>query len=277
MSIGVPAVPLKWRKYLALVDFCFISADELAADIRRYRIGKVRRLIGDLRSDLRADLQRDRRSFYVVKLVPVDLPGQLPNFNVERSSQLSQLAAFLAAHSGENYLEAWYCRTRIDPEVFSVAGRIVFSEADSGRTQLVEQLWRGSPRKLETYSGDFPFPYVRASRYSWGWPYSIEHVHLPRKSARKSAQESAFSNLQLRSEFGYAMRCIEQEREKLERFCTFLDSFSFKAYSLEYKIVASQLKIIDWDTPNDTRVLASQDMHLLDKCIEPTQSCISEI
>jgi hypothetical protein len=188
----------------------------------------------------------------VVKLVPADLPGQLPNFRLDRSSQLKQLVAFLDAHRGENHLEAWYCRTRIDPEVFSVAGRIVFMAADTGGTQIVEQLWRGSPRLLETYSNDFGLPYVRASRYSWGWPYSIEHVHLPRKSA--------LSNLQLRSEFGYSMRCMEQEREKIEMFCAFLDSFSFKAYSIEYKIVASQLRIIDWDTPNDKLVLGSQDV-----------------
>lgn len=256
MNFGVPAVPLKWRKYLALVDFGFVSADELAAEIRRYRISKAHRLVSDISSEIRHDSRRARRSLYVVKLVPADLPGQLPNFNVERSSQLKHLVAFLAAHSGENYLEAWYCRTRVDSEVFSVAGRIVFSAPNAGRTQMVEQLWRGSPRLLETYSDDFAWPYVRASRYSWGWPYSIEHVHLPRKSA--------LNNLQLQSEFGYAMRCIEQEREKIAAFCTFLDSFSFKAYSLEYKIVASQLKIIDWDTPNDKRVLASQDMHLLE-------------
>ncbi len=249
MNIGVP-IPLKWRKYLALVDFGFLSANELAADIRRYRISEVRRLVGDLRSDIRDDFRRTRRSFYVVKLVPADLPGQLPNFNVERSPQLKQLPVFLAAHRSKSYLEAWYCRTRIDSDVFSVAGRIIFSPGDAGRTQLVEQLWRGSPRRLETYSHDFAFPYVRASRYSWGWPYSIEHVHLP--------LESALSNSQLHSEFGYSMRCIEQAREKIAEFCTFLDSFSFKAYSLEYKIVSSQLKIIDWDTPNDTRVLESQ-------------------
>jgi len=252
----MPAAPLKWRKYLALVDFGFLSADELAADIRRYPRSKVDRLVSDIRSDIRHDSRQACRSLYVVKLVPADLQGQLPNFRLERSSQLKQLIVFLAAHSGANYLEAWYCRTRIDSEVFSVAGRIVFSAANTGGTQLVEQLWRGSPRLLETYSDDFEFPYVRASRYSWGWPYSIEHVHLPRKSA--------FSNLQLHSDFGYAMRCIEQEREKIGAFCTFLDSFSFKAYSLEYKIVASQLKIIDWDTPNDKRVLGSQDVHLLD-------------
>ena len=260
MNVGVPVVPLKWRKYLALVDFGFQSADELAAEIRRYPRSKVHRLVSDISSEIRHDSQQARRSLYVVKLVPADLQGQLPNFRLERSSQLKQLVAFLAAHRSETYVEAWYCGTRIDSEVFSVAGRIVFSEADSGKTQLVEQLWRGSPRKLETYSGDFAFPYVRASRYSWGWPYSIEHVHLPQKSARKSE----LSHLQLQSEFGYSMRCIEQEREKLAAFCTFLDSFSFKAYSLEYKIVASQLKIIDWDTPNDRRVLGPKDVHLLD-------------
>ena len=254
---SAPVVPLKWRKYLTLVDFGFITADELAADIRRYQVSKAHRLVRDIESDIRDDSRRGRRSFYVVKMVPADLPGQLPNFNVERVSQLKQLVAFLTAHSCKNYLEAWYCRTRIDSEVFSVAGRIVFSEADSGKTQLVEQLWRSSPRKLETYSDDFAFPYVRASRYSWGWPYSIEHVHRPPKSA--------FSNLQMHSEFGYAMRCIERESEKIARFCAFLDSFSFKAYSLEYKIVASQLKIIDWDTPNDRQVLGSQDAHLVDR------------
>ena len=257
MSVGVPVVPLKWRKYLALVDFGFQSADELATEIRRYPKSKVRRLVSDISSDIRHDSRRARRSLYVVKLVPADLQGQLPNFRVERSSQLKQLVAFLTAHSGETYLEAWYCRTRIDSEIFSVAGRIVFNAANTGGTQIIEQLWRGSPRLLETYCGDFEFPYVRASRYSWGWPYSIEHVHLPRKSA--------LSNLQMQSEFGYSMRCIEQEREKIATFCAFLDSFSFKAYSLEYKIVASQLRIIDWDTPNDKRVLASRNVHLLDR------------
>jgi hypothetical protein len=257
----VPPVPVKWRKYLALVDFGFQSADELAAEIRRYPKSKVHRLVSDIGSDIRHDSRRARRSLFVVKLVPTDLQGQLPNFRVERSSQLKQLVAFLAAHSEVNYIEAWYCRTRIDSEIFSVAGRIVFSSANTGGTQLIEQLWRGSPRLLETYSGDFAFPYVRASRYSWGWPYSIEHVHRP----PKSAQKLALSNLQLQSEFAYSMRCIEQEREKIAAFCAFLDSFSFKAYSLEYKIVASQLRIIDWDTPNDKRVLASRDVHLLDK------------
>jgi hypothetical protein len=256
MNVGVPVVPLKWKKYLALVDFGFQSAGELAEDIRRYRISEAPRLVSDLQSELRDDSRHARSSFYVVKLVPADLPGQLPNFNVERVSQLKQLVTFLTADRDENYLEAWYCRTRIDAEVFSVAGRIVFSTADGGKTQLVEQLWRGSPRKLETYSGDFAFPYVRASRYSWGWPYSIEHVHLPPRSV--------LSKLQLQSEFGYSMRCIEQQKEKIAAFCEFLDSFSFKAYSLEYKIVASQLKIIDWDTPNDRRVLRSEDVYLGD-------------
>src|SRR5580692_117168 len=109
----VPVVPVKWRKYLALVDFGFQTADELATEIRRYPKNKVHRLISDIRSEIRHDSRRARHSLYVVKLVPADLQGQLPNFRVERSSQLKQLVAFLTAHSGVNYVEAWYCRTRI--------------------------------------------------------------------------------------------------------------------------------------------------------------------
>jgi hypothetical protein len=86
-------------------------------------------------------------------------------------------------------------------------------------------------------------------------PYSIEHIHVPRMSPLNRSQ--------LHSEFAYSVRCIEQEREKIEVFCAFLDSFSFKAYSLEYKIVGAQIKVIDWDTPSDKQILGSLDVHLL--------------
>lgn len=249
------AIPVKWRKYLALVDFGFITADELETDIRRYRRGELHRLVSDIRSDIRRERRQGCRSLYVVKLVPADLQGQLPNFRLEDSSELKQLLGFLDAHEEKNYIEAWYCRTRVDSDVFSVGGRILFIATNTGRTQIVEQLWRGSPRLLESYSDGFAFPYVRASRYSWGWPYSIEHIHLPRMSPLNRSQ--------LHSEFAYSVRCIEQEREKIEAFCAFLDSFSFKAYSLEYKIIGAQVKVIDWDTPHDKKVLGSLDAHLL--------------
>ena len=56
------AVPVKWRKYLALVDFGFQSADELASEIRRYPKSKVHRLVSDINSDIRRDSRRVRRS-----------------------------------------------------------------------------------------------------------------------------------------------------------------------------------------------------------------------
>jgi len=247
------AVPLKWRKYLELVDFGFITAAELETEIRRYGRSELHRLVSDIRSDIGREHRQGFRSLYVVKLVPTDLPGQLPNLRLEDASEVRQLVGFLDAHQQNNYIEAWYCRTRVDSDVFSVAGRIVFSTTHGGRTQILEQLWRGSPRLLETYSNDFTFPYIRASRYSWGWPYSIEHIHVPRMSPLNRSH--------LDTELGYSLRCIEQEREKIETFCAFLDSFSFKAYSLEYKIVGAQLKIIDWDTPHDKHVLGSLGAH----------------
>jgi len=75
---------------------------------------------------------------------------------------------------------------------------------------------------------------------------------------------SELNRAQLRSEFSFSVRCLEQEREKIEAFCTFLDSFRFKAYSIEYKIVGGRLRVIDWDTPHDRQVLQSlHTNHLL--------------
>jgi hypothetical protein len=253
LTIATPE-PVKWRKYLALVDFGFITAGGLEKEIRRYPRSELHRMTRDIRSEIQQERRQGCRSLYVVKLVPLDLQGQLPNFRLEDSSELKRLAQFLDAHKDGNFIEAWYCRTRVGSDVFSVAGRIVFTTTQAGRTQILEQLWRGSPRLLESYSHDFAFSYVRASRYSWGWPYSIEHIHTPRMSVLSASQ--------LQSEFAYSTRCIEQERDRMEAFCAFLDSFSFKAYSLEYKIADGQIKIIDWDTPHDKLVLGLLDRRL---------------
>ena len=88
---------------------------------------------------------------------------------------------------------------------------------------------------------------MRAARYGWGWRYVIEHVHCPRASSDSEASITA--------DFRVAVKVLEENRERLEEFCSFLDTFRFKAYSLEYKIVNGKFSLIDWDTPNDRRVL----------------------
>jgi hypothetical protein len=141
-------------------------------------------------------------------------------------------------------------RMRVEFCSGSVAGRFIFTPLDSDREHSVEQVWRCSPRLLEQVSRHLPFPYLRASRYSWGWPFTIEGVQIPRHWPLDDPPT-------LVSEFFESMRLFERQRDSIEVFLAFLNSFGFRAYSLEYKIVGAKLNIIDWDTPDDRLVLAS--------------------
>jgi len=234
-----------------LVQFGFVKREELERDIRRYRRSEERQVVRDIDSDLRAEQKHGRRHLYVIKLVPIDLSGRLPNCRIESLKDLERVSQFFADHEQDNYAEIWFCRTRVDEKVFSAAGRFVFTPSDSDRAQSVEQVWRCSPRLLEQISGALHYPYLRASRYSWGWPYAIEDVRIPTRWG--------LDRPELVKEFLWSMRLFERGRESTEIFLTFLDSFAFRAYSIEYKIVGSKLTIIDWDTPDDTLVVTSRN------------------
>ena len=246
MTLLRSSVPLKWQKYLTLVKFGFVTLEKLQTDIRRYPRSEVGSLVRALRADMPVSGGNQHKNLYVVKLVSRDLQGQLPNYRVENRRDIERIERFARGYD-DRYVEVWFCKTRIDQNVFSVAGRIVFSAGDSSRSQTIEQLWRCSPRLIEKLSKNLPYAYARLSRYGWAWRYDIEEVQIP-DSAKLLRNE-------LDNDLRYSLSLIERERERLEIFLSFLDEFSFNAYSIEYKIVGSRLEIIDWDTPNDKRVL----------------------
>jgi hypothetical protein len=241
--------PLKWIKYLLLVQFGFVKREELERDIRRYSRAEQRQVIRDIRADLLSEGKHGRRYLYVIKLVSTELSGRLPNLRVEGLEDLKGVSRFFADHEQGSHVEIWFCRTRVDENVLSVAGRFVFTPRDGGQEQSVEQVWRCSPRLLEQVSDTPRYPYLRASRYSWGWPYSVEDVRLP---TLWGVDRSGLIN-----EFLWSMRLFERERETTEVFLAFLDSFGLRAYSIEYKIVGSKLTIIDWDTPDDRLIVTN--------------------
>lgn len=183
MIVGARKDPLKWTKYLMLVQFGFISKEELERDIRRYKRSEERQMIREIAADVRAEKQHSHRNLYVIKLVSADLSGRLPNFRIESLSDLDAATQFFDAHREDDHSEVWFCRTRVDENVFSVAGRFVFTHSDSDREQSVEQVWRCSPRLLEELSGSLRYPYLRASRYSWGWRYAVEDIRFRRRGA----------------------------------------------------------------------------------------------
>jgi hypothetical protein len=245
---------LKWRKYLLLTEFGFLSKHNLQKQIARYPRHAVRRLTAEIRTAL-GRVPRGT-ALFVVKLVTQNEPGGFPNLRVTSQDELASIPAFLNAWSSYPYIEIWTCYTCIDSSVLSVAGRLIISSSELWE-QSVEQLWRASPRMLESYHGgsSFPYPYLRATRVGWGWPYNIQHVHIPQANGRLAV----LSSEQVRLEFAEAMLSIERSREQLAFFAASICDRGGSIVSIEYKVTGSRLEIIDWDTPDDRRVLSWSD------------------
>ena len=246
----MPIQPLKWRKYLLLTEYGLLSKDELNRQIARYPRTAVGALVRGLSRQLAKTTPHS--SLLVVKLVPPNEPGQLPNLRITTKRDLRLLPAFLRQWESYPYTEIWCCQTPIDFSTLNVAGRLVISSADI-QAHNVEQLWRASPRMLEYFhTGSlFPHPYLRATRADWGWPFKVEHVHIPR-TPRGS---KVISRYDLCHEFAAAMVLIERDREQICVFTENIRQRGADVVSIEYKATGSHLSIIDWDTPNDRRVL----------------------
>ena len=243
--------PLKWRKYLLLTEFGLLSEEDLKGEVVRYpRDGEVK-----LHQALSEALviTPPGNALFVVKLVPRDEPGRLPNLRITKRGDLKLLPGFLTSWSSYPYTEIWCCRTSMVPSGLSVAGRMVISETDVD-SQTVEQLWRTSPRMLEYYHGgaSFPHPYLRATRTGWGWHYTIRRTHIP----PNRTLASNYTKATLARDFGAAMVLMEEWREQIQLFISHLRSKGAAVLSIEYKAVGSRLTVIDWDTPDDRAVLS---------------------
>jgi hypothetical protein len=237
--------PLKWKKYLKLIEYDLISIEELRRDIKRFKIDDAASLLRGLREELQQDADSGRSSLYVVKLVSLNQSGQLPNLRVQSPEDLINFDKFLRGKS--RFIEIWYCRTAIDPGTFSVAGRFSFFYRDMPRSQVIEQVWRCSPRLIESFSNSASFPYARASRPEWGRHYNIEAIHCPNLLPIPLKDQEA----QLRQ----SLLHLERIQKRIRSFLSFAELRGVDSISLEYKIVDAHLSIIDWDTTNDEKLL----------------------
>lgn len=242
-------LPLKWQKYLLLVDFNLISLSELNSQIKRYKNNELYSMIADIREQILYDQHVQQKFIYVVKCVPFDLHFKLPNYRIFDISDLIHFETIYNTTLAEKYPEIWYCKTRIDDSADSVAGRIYFQTNELGYGQVIEQIWNRSPRYIDTLSSQSDFPYIRASRDGWSRKYVIEKLHNPCPSK---------STVQMQRQFYRSVAKIEGMRNKIELFGEFLESLDLAIFCLEYKRIDDDFLIIDWDSSNDMKVLKSE-------------------
>lgn len=243
------AVPYKWKKYLKLHEFGFRSLSDLNSEIHRFNIDDVDAIVEAITSEL-VCVEPHTHAFFVIKLINNDAVFSVPNYRIYNQEEL---AAFKLDVLKKNHLfhEIWYCKTIIYEKKgrLSLAGRILYTEMVNGYDQTIEQIWNRSPRIIDDFTASSDFIFVRATRWTWGFRYNPLVVHLPYNCELKYAD--------VMEQFAYTTRLIEAEREKIEFFEEYMRSFSFKSFTLEYKINDGILRFIDWDTPNDKLVLSN--------------------
>ena len=241
----MPQQPLKWKKYLKLVEYNLTTLKELEKQICRFSINHIDDFFCTLKDEILRQRADSCKNMFVIKLVKNESFYKLPNFRVHDINEFNDVYNRLTKDYKKNFDEIWYCKTLIDDSVFSAAGRFCICETSRYLAQIVEQLWNRSPRLIETMSDNDDFAFVRAERIEWARRYNILELH----------PSEALSIDKITDQFNYSMLELEKLREKLEIFINYLRSFGLEIISIEYKIINGELFIIDWDTSNDLLVL----------------------
>ena len=201
----------------------------------------------EIRRDMSGVVERGELYLYVVKLVPQLATRQLPNFRMRCAADVDRVSATLRAMSLGSFAEVWWCRTRVDRSVTSVGGRLRLGTGDVCLEQVIEQVWFESPRVLETRADDILVPRFRGTRPSWGWRWRVVEMY--------TGQGGMICEGRLLRDIREATMALERLKDPLHEFSEKLGECGVHEVTIEYKYVDGDLRVIDWDTRDDSVIL----------------------
>jgi hypothetical protein len=246
--IPLQSDPVKWKKHLKLIEYGLRDYENLTSIMHRYSILSIPALYDAVKQEIMNDVQKSEKAFYIIILVKREQYYKLPNYRVFSMVDLDNFLPHIEERK-HLYDELWYCRTLYnnDDNTTSMAGRMSFDYNNRVNIHTIEQVWNKSPRVIEEFNEESQFIFIRASRPSWGYRYNLEHIHIPDKFDVDTTI--------IKKQFSLATVELERFREKIEIFEEYLLGFGFKIFSIEYLFINGKINIIDWDTPNDRKVL----------------------
>jgi len=247
------SAPLKWLKRLLLVRVGLSSMETLLAEIQRFPMNKL----DEARECcwlIATQAAEDGRPFMIVlKPVPKDSVGRIPNFRVYEPSQVDGVFSTLKSAYAETDREVWFCLSIVDDTTLSLGGRYTMSKEYG--PEIVEMIWYTSPRLIEEVSlPSFPFPFWRAKRYPGTLGFQTDLLHIPAKYGGKTDE----SQKKFLREAHWVMGTIRRYWGSIECLCAILYAAGAREVSLEFRVNAGDLAFIDWDTDRDTGPLGGQ-------------------
>ena len=244
-----PKIPIKWQKHLVLPRFGLRTMEDLESEIHRFRNCDLEKM----KTEIEKQIENGEQNLYTISLVKPDQLHKLPNVSVTNSEELK---TFYNNYKQDyrQYAEYWYCKKKIGPKQLTCIGRISFNLADQlpnkislENAQIIEQVWNTSHRDIEKYNDKYNKAYIRSHRIGWGRRYKIDILKEPENDEVKRKQ--------MVEQYIQVVKEIENKKENIEEFLTYLKKLGINELSLEYILEGSKFSFIDWDSQNDLKVI----------------------
>lgn len=246
--------PFKWKKHLILPFFGLRNFDDVKREIHRYKSRELERLVDDIKQDM---MKAECKCAYLISFVPIQQEYKLPNVMIKTVEQLEKFySENCCTNIGNKYTEIWFFKKNISKESSNLVGRISFNLREVNEqvksiecAQTLEQVWNANHREIEKYNGEKRLNFIAASRMGWNRRYKINEVSIPMKLHLNIKN--------ILKDFRKVTMQIESYRENIEEFCEYLKSLGINEVSLEYMMSNGEFSFIDWDSPNDKKVVNS--------------------
>lgn len=245
--------PFKWKKHLVLPFFGLRSIEDVESEIHRYKKQDLDCLVDDIKKDM---IKAEDKNSYLISFVPLQQEYKLPNITVCSIEQLEEFKKDISVNKNNKFTEIWFFKKMTNKNSSNLVGRISFNLRDvNGQVeslkcaQILEQVWHINHREIERYNKESRTIFITASRMGWNRKYKIDDILIPKGvEVKKEDILKALSK---------AIIQIEANRENIEIFCEYVKKLGINEVSLEYMISNEKFSFIDWDSPNDKKIVNS--------------------
>lgn len=234
----------KWKKYEILCFLGFADIEYLREAIKRFKRTEVDNLLSYIDNFFETNLHYDK--MLVVKFVTKYDVGQLYNLRIYERQDRGEIHKLISENTNDKIIEYWVCPSTVSKTPNNFSGRYLFDSKNLDE-EVIELIWWTSPRLLESHVESEMYPYARYIKQYTNLCYRNDRMIVPKNSN--------IGRLEIQECIKKVIILLQYHQNSTDWFKKILDSCRIKVFSLEFKFENGIGTFIDWDTPNDKKVI----------------------
>lgn len=230
----------KWKKKLVLEKYDLATYFDILAETNRFSIDESDLIL----KLLEKELERKKQISCRLVMVPAKHQYKLPNYVVHTAEDLIGVPEFL--QNKRQYQEIWYFTEDSQEHDQAISGRLSYHWQYDNCMEYIELIRSDTPRGIDTYSLKSNTEYMRVSRKVGKAIYRVEAIQLG---------QTCTSEEQWQKTFELFKQKLSVYDSRLAHFRSAIKAYGINSMSLDFKLSGDRLFFIDWDTPDDSKIL----------------------